>query len=231
MATQKFLDNFTGSNGTDLTSHVPNVGTGWTEAEDTAGDNFGRIQTNSARADINGTSASLVMLAVPSPALSSADYRVRCDILAISGAGSANNDDPLILVGRRTSAENQYIVGVYAGTTNLLKLWKIFTAGFTVEQELGSVAYTPTAGHSIELSMIGTAIKVKVNDVDQISVTDSSVTATGSGGFGFGSVFIGTDDVNNGWRIDDFEIIDETSGGGGSSVAVIMKHLREQGIA
>lgn len=229
MATTVFLDHFTGTTGTDIASRAPDTGTSWTEIEDTSGTNTIEIASGvRASPTTSGASSKLTYRADTNPALGSPDYEVYLTLTGLAGTGSGNNDDPIIIGGRRTDGSNWYAAGVYRGATNLLKLWKCVAGTVT---ELGSVAYSPVVNDILKLIMTGSSIKVQINGVDQISVTDSSLTSTGVPFLGFGSLVISTDDVNNAWSVDDFTVVDNTSAGGSATIPVIMNHLKQQDIS
>lgn len=227
MATTCFEDLFTGTNGTDLTAHTPDTGTSWSVGETSSGTDTIEIQTNQARAATGTANHRVAYLAACNPALAGADYDVEAKLTVSSGTGAGVADDPFYVIGRWSTNNNYYAAAVYQGTTNLLKLYK--KVGGTVTQLGSSVAYTMVANDVVKLVMVGTSIKVQINGVDQISVTDSDLTGTGTPGIGFGNAFVSGDDIATSWRIDNFKVVDNSSAGSGG-IVIIEHHLKQQGI-
>jgi hypothetical protein len=233
MATQVFLDTFTAANGTDITSRTPDSGApaAWTEVEDPLNEATGAtVTTNSARppATLTFSNNRYLMQATPTTALGSADYTVEATIASLPGTGAGAVDDLTFIFGRRTDNSNYYFAGYYQGTANTINLWKRVAGTASL---LGSAAYSPVVNDNIRLSMIGSTIKVQVNDVDLVSVTDGSLGSTGAGGMGWGNAATSaSDDINSSARWDNFIIMDHTSAGG-TNVSIFLHNLRQQGIS
>jgi hypothetical protein len=74
---------------------------------------------------------------------------------------------------------------------------------------LSGASASPVATDVYKFELRGTALKLYENGVQVVSVTDSSLSATGSPGLGFGNCTdTSTDDINTGNRVDDFTVVD-----------------------
>lgn len=123
----------------------------------------------------------------------SADYYVECDYTIYSdilGAG--------ITVRQSTSNLTAYVTRYEYGQYILAK----FVAGSYTQ--IGSWAVSHSGQHKLRLTATGTTIKVDVDGVTRISVTDSSITAAGKAGM----ASAGANDVGSGKHIDNFVAVD-----------------------
>lgn len=122
------------------------------------------------------TNSSNAQYTWPTDLPSSADYDVEADFTFLSD----NTTERVGIIGRASSsARTFYLARIYniSSTTANVQPWKAVAGAFT---QLGSnYAISSSGTYNIRLSMAGTAIKVFVDDVERISVTDSSVTAAG----------------------------------------------------
>lgn len=128
---------------------------------------------------------------------SSADYYVEADYIIYT-----DSQGPLLCVRMSTTAQTYYGVR-YQGEQYVLSK---FIAG--VEAWIGTpwAPASPHRGtHKLKLDVLGTAIKVYVDGVLVISVTDTSITAPGKAGLA--SPFA-TQDVGSGKHIDNFIAVD-----------------------
>jgi hypothetical protein len=123
-----------------------------------------------------------------------ADYTVRADFkVAASG-----NVSPMIGGRCSTSANTWYGVRYGAGT------WYLYSIVTGTESSIGTyVGDEPTTVKQVDLIMSGTTISVEIDSVERISVTDSSITATGRPCVGSYYADTGTDR-----NIDDYEVYD-----------------------
>ncbi len=78
-----FRDTFTGTDGTALTSHVPNTGANWTAGTASTSP----VISNANRARTSGTGAADFVLANPVSALASHDYTVTADVIWMGSGG------------------------------------------------------------------------------------------------------------------------------------------------
>ncbi len=185
-----YTDAFTDTNGTSLASHLSDQGNSWVNHIASAG-NSAIIQNNRVRTNTAGSSIYYLNV---TPA--SNDYDVECQIIH-DGTG-ADTGGP---IGRlSTSSVNMYIV-VYVNAFSQWQLYKYVSASPSL---IGSYSGDSPSGttRTVRLSMVGTAIKVFIDTVQRISITDSSIT-TGRGGM----VVSATTGIEN----DAFQLIESSS--------------------
>lgn len=118
-------------------------------------------------------------------------------------------------LARCSDGSNAYYA--YRGGT-FVDLYKIVagTSSYLGSTGPGAVAN----GDTVALECVGTTIRILVNSVQKLSVTDSSLTAGRAGGYGGGS-------AAHAW--DDFAVYTEPAAGGG--VPRIVHHRKQQGAA
>ncbi len=147
-----FLDNFTGTNGTNLTSHTPDIGSAWT--------------INTGGTEIQSNKAS-----------SPADSKVSVDMTAADGTLIAEMDSPVgnndALIFRKVDASNYWRFQINgAGVTG-------FTAALLIDTTGGSDNVTSTSTtmggglHEWKVVMNGTSIEGFIDGVSVISTTSS----------------------------------------------------------
>lgn len=194
-----FQDAFTGTSGTLVTAHTPNTGTSWTSLIFNGGGGEGiAISSNTADANSAGLSLSEGQLLTADATYSSANYVVKC-LYSTSDSG----DDTFVLAARIQDANNMYAL---VWNDDLFELYKKVSGTWSlIGSDLGAVA---VQGDTIQLVVNGTNVKTMTNSVVRHNVTDSSISAAGKGGFGFGNVGIlnHTGDDCSSQAIDDFEV-------------------------
>lgn len=186
-------DSFGGSEGDNLQTYSAS----WTRHTSYSAD----CEIASGRARQSATGASGYYTTDFSPA--SADYEVEADIYV---AATSRQSRPYICGRMSTSANTFYAVRLtcLASTSGTFSLWK-FVAGTSTQ--LGSdvaVMLAASGTHNIRLVMAGTSIKGFLNDVEEISVTDSSITAAGKAGIRYPSESLTPND-STGLHIDNFD--------------------------
>lgn len=137
-----------------------------------------------------------------------------------NGTFNANNANYIVqAICKTTSASSSGVLGRYVDSSNYYFAY-INTFSQTVklvkrvsgtDTEIGTYSggYSTGTNYTLRLEMISTTLKVYVNGTERISVTDSSLTATGKPGL-FSD--------HNAAVIDDFNVYgEEASGGGGST--------------
>ena len=162
-----FTDTFTDSDGTALTAHTSDSGQSWVFA---LGLDAATIQTNKAIA-LTGVGTGVYYLnATPA----TADYTVEADITIASDSGSG-------VVGRCNAAGNTFYLARYLKSAGE---WQLFAFVSGTATNIGSYAEAITNGtvKNVRLDMSGTAIKVYIDDVLRINVTNASVTSAGNPG-------------------------------------------------
>lgn len=154
-------DTFTGVDGTNLESHTGETGATWTVHP--SGVASAKIQTN--RVQPNGAFRAYYASGVPG----SADYDVEAVIRKVTGVSNMG------IVGRMsTSADTGYLV--LWGPS-----WTLFSLVAGVAVSLGTFTDVPANGtdRTVRLKMRGSDIRVLIDGVERIAVTDASVTAAG----------------------------------------------------
>lgn len=193
-----FSDNF-GSSYVTLASHVPTtVGTGYTLLINNGVLITVQSYNNYANVTANTDNAgSFYTLEGTYP---NADYEISSNIAFSAGTSSYTRSMGL----RVQDANNMYLLRYGASTMIMYKrvsgTWS--TIGTASGINLVGNLTTPYTGDSISFSAVGTTLTAKVNGVTKLTVTDSSITATGKAGIGLGYVNISTDDGGTGVGID-----------------------------
>lgn len=199
MATQVFLDTFDEASDVELSVHTPDVGTGWTQVEGTT-----TLRTESVgdfmRASGGSASDRTLYVAGPSPVLSGADYDVVWTVLQ-----PAAPDDPAFAIARYVDVNNYYTAGNDGARYAIVKR----VGG--VATVLAETAGQPVANDVLTFELRGTALRLLLNSVAILTVTDGDLTATGAPGFGMGNAWdVASDDIASAWQIDNYEVIDQS---------------------
>ena len=176
-------DQFTGANGQTLEAY----NAGWVKISGLSGPGTlsnGRVQ------QAGGTVGYRRSDAVPP----NADYSVSADIYVVTGtAGAAAG-----VCGRVLSTEQTLYHARYLSGTGIQLLRYVFNGSATT---LGTYAFSPAVGDvfNIKLEMIGTALKVYLNNdpTPVISVTNTTITAAGNPGLRLGSAATGILQIDN----------------------------------
>jgi len=179
-------DTFTGTDGTFLTSHTSDSSHTWGNIY-----GAGTLKINSNT--IYETSAGGVNLYYSSFTPSSADYSVKLTV-----TGSASGVTMLGPCARvSTSATTGYMSRYDSGT------WSIYAVqSGVVGTAIGSYTGSPLPGPVVaKLTVNGGTVSLKLDDVERISVTNSSISATGRPGIG--SYYSSATIWNN---VDSFEV-------------------------
>ncbi len=172
-------DTLTDSDGTLLHNHTGERGATWTKYPGYA--SFNTTITGNLAHSNGSDSPTYYASGVPQ----SANYYLQVTVYLASTVA----DDAFFMYGRMDTAvspnQDQYYYGAYSMITGVWSINKGVSGTYT---ELGTYAETlvDTTSYFVALEMIGTAIKLYVN-VERISVTDSSITAAGRGGFSPGN--------------------------------------------
>lgn len=167
-------DTFTGTAGTALESHTADTGETWTK-HTSLGSGTADIRNNQVR---GSATPALFWSSWTPPA---ADYYVEIT-LDVLDTGSPDTPGAS---GRIDTAANTHYHARYSRISAGAQLFK-FVAG-TATQLGSTFSYTPADGDTIRLDMAGTTIRLLINGVERISVTDSAITATGKAGLRWGN--------------------------------------------
>lgn len=185
-------DNMTGPNWADINERTGQVGASWTK---NPGSPSSRWYIFSNRVHC-GVAGAYYASGVPI----SADYDVECDYIIYTDLPNVG------IAGRMSTSQlTMYYTYYQAGEVVLAKLIN------GTPTSLGWWISTLTGGgttYKLKLSMVGSTIKVFVNNVERISVSDSSITSVGRAGVRS----VGSNDANTGKHIDNFIATDSSSG-------------------
>jgi hypothetical protein len=180
------VDTFTDTDATALVDHTSDSSHTWT----LQGGPPLYITGNKMVAGSSGESGHTYSSFVPTDA----DYTVYATFALDSSSGVT----PMIGGRASTSANTWYGVRYGSGT------WYLYSIVDGSESSIGTyVGDDPTTPEVVELIMNGTTISVEINDVERISVTDSSISDKGRPCVG--SYY---SDVNEDRNLDNYGVID-----------------------
>jgi hypothetical protein len=170
-STTFMLDTFTDADGTNITSHTGETGATWTLITGYAPATPSKISSN--RLYTTTTNGGYQASGTPA----SADYYVEAVISYLSNIAG----DSCAICGRIDPAANTQYFARYGNTAGGWQLFKVVAGTPT---QLGSTvaAAFPTGDKTLRLTMQGTTIKLSVDGVDQITVTDSAISGAGLAG-------------------------------------------------
>lgn len=191
-----FNDTFTDTDGTNLTEHTPEIGTGWAYGEQRGSVIANITGNNVGPAPSDSFNAGFIILAgedVPS-----ANYNV-----SITAVNLDSGDDMTTLVARWQDTNNYYawmtasnqdrgITKVYSGVAT-----QINTSGCSI----------PSDGSVLTLSVYDSTISVYDDGILVCSATDSSISSAGKGGFGHGATIADTGGDFSQQESDNFNIV------------------------
>lgn len=186
-------DLFTGTNGTAISAHTPDVGGSWV-AHPASGDTL-VIASNRARS--SGGEGDYYNNGTPG----SADYDVSADLFVASNSNYAG------VTGRAsTTVVTWYGAGYDNGNTR----WEFFkgVAGSFTTLDTSTATLTASNTYNVKLSMLGTTIKLIVDGVTLKTATDSAIAAAGKSGC------YSQSGAGSGYHIDNFLAADAGGGGG-----------------
>ena len=205
-------DAFTVGADTDLKNHTPtDVGTGYTEIENTTIAAFWQVNAAADRLHSSGIDSSDRFLYTAQGTYTSAEYDVQIGINNQAGA-----DDPLWLLGRVTDTSNYYGAAFYANVGTDIYIIK------NVADTVTDLASADTdfngnnwAGTTIKFEIRDATKKIFADDgggmTELLSDPDNAITAVGEAGLALGNIRFATDDVAL-WRCDDFLVTEAAVG-------------------
>lgn len=170
-------DTFTDTSGTTLASHTGETGATWTQH----GSFAGALQISSANRCRKSDTSNAVYHASGSPA--GADYEVVATVSFVTVLAN----DFVGPAGRINTGANTFYWVVYAQSAGQIQLRKNVAGSITT---LGTASMSPSNGDTwlLKLRMVGTTIKalskgpLDADYVEQVSVTDSAISAAGKAG-------------------------------------------------
>lgn len=189
-------DTFTDASNTLLSSHTGETGATWTKHPSYAGDSY----ISNANRMRGGGNSMYYASGVPA----TADYDVQADF-----CGMAQNASTTGIAGRvSTTSNDAYRVVFDVPNTGMYLLQKVNAGVVTQLQAIGAWQwggnFADGSTHNVKLQMRGSSIKVFIDGVERMSVTDSSITAAGRAG-----VYTGSYSMTDTWgiHIDNFSVI------------------------
>lgn len=185
-------DTFVEAANVDLDAHTPtgaNAGTGWTEEEQT-GSPVMRVLAANDYVSSSATVADVRNLYTLQPDPVTADIDVQFEMTEVTFGADVR---ALYLVARFVDAANYY--GALTYRANAAADKKIFKRIGGTPTELASGDAGLAVGDVIKFELRGTTLKLYVDGVEILSVTDSALTAAGKAGVGSGNGFVSTDDI------------------------------------
>ncbi len=194
-----FHDAFTeASADTELSSHTPDTGTGWSLIfRDDSADKINAVASSDS-AKPNASQANRGVIYSANGTYPSADYEASVKIVA--GFTGTNRG---YLIVRMTDQENMYALRFSTGAT-ATRLYKKVSGTWTA---LGSFKTDPAVGGIVKIRVCGNVLQYFYNDVLIDQQTDSALTSAGKAGLGMGGgaeLASSTDDILNTSELDDF---------------------------
>lgn len=166
-------------------------------------------QNDNARVSGNQTNARILYKMATSPGVGTADYDVSAKFVGVHN--NQADDDWACIGGRVIDATHAYLACINA--QNAPQVWAIFNlngsnSGLTA---IATGTTTVSVNHILRLALRGSTLKLfgGASGTTQIGcVVDSTHTAPGHGGIGFGN--FGTNnmaDLNTAWQLDDVSAV------------------------
>lgn len=187
--TTVFSDTCTDVDATQLQSHAPETGTGYTRLHGTQAALDCVITSNQINPESDADDG---VIYTCDATYDSADYYFQWTLVALSTTAARS----AIGLVRVQDVENMYAVYLRAGG-NASSLYKKVAGTWSA---LGSGFTAPANGSVCKLEIIGTALKFYDDGVEIASASDSDIAATGKAGLAFGGgaeLITSTDDAHS----------------------------------
>lgn len=197
----RIQDAFTVSSDTLLTNHTPTaLGIAWAEFQNTASLTASAIATSDTAVPSGSFgNGGFAYNATPAPV--TADQAVEIKLSSLANEGG--------VFVRASGAGSMYALAALSGglTTGL------FYFNGASRTTLDSYSTALSTNDRIKLEVVGTALKGYVNDVEQLSATDSNLSAAGDWGLFWGDLRTSSQsmDVSNNMEYDDFKAWDDST--------------------
>ena len=199
-----FSDTFTEASTTLLNLHTPNVGTNWSLALSTGGATYSVFNNGTVRPTTTLANVGCLYLAnnvAPAAAVE----------VSITASTVLTGSNVVGLVFRYVNASNFYLLTLSSTPANCILYKKV--AG--VWTNLGATSISMAIGAVWRVRAVGSNIVVYANDVIVKITSDTGITAAGLCGLSAGTIGQNaTDDVSNGWQLDNFSVTNYASSGG-----------------
>ena len=194
------LDTFAGTAGTSLQSRTGEIGTTWTKNFASTVD---AVLTTGGRLRKDGAD-SVGSLYSSSGVPATPDYRVEADIYVASVVPA----DAIGVTGRMIEGGVlTYYLARYDQASGTWELHRVDN-GFDVVVGLSAQELIAGTTYRLALDMSGTSIRVLVDGVQLISVTDANITLAGRGGVSLGFPASGATTITDaiGMHLDNFQV-------------------------
>jgi hypothetical protein len=199
-----FSDTFTEASTTLLNLHTPNVGTNWSLALSTGGATYSVFNNGTVRPTTSLLNVGCLYLANNVAPAAAVDVSITASTV-VTGANVVG------LVFRYVDSNNYYLLTLSNTQANCILYKKV--AG--VWTNLGTTSIGMAAGAVWRVRAVGTNIVVYAGSTIVKITSDSGITAAGLCGLSAGTIGQNaTDDVANGWQLDNFSVTNYASSGG-----------------
>jgi prepilin-type N-terminal cleavage/methylation domain-containing protein len=192
-------DTFTGTSGTTLQSHTGEIGATWTKHAVSATD---AVITAAGRIRKGGTTTTGALY-YSSATPGSADYTVSADVYVASLVAN----DVVGVVGRLDPgvANSTFYSAIYDYSSQKWTLVKVVNGSSGWIGQTNVAVLSPGTSYRLALNMTGSTIRLLVDGVQQLSVTDTGITGAGRAGLvvGYGPQGM-TDTDTTGMQLDNF---------------------------
>lgn len=215
MAIIVFSDTFTEGSNLTLGSHVPEVGTGWASYVTTGGTNTIQVDAANDRTVrlVGSTSDGVIYAAIQTPIFRNMDVSATISI-------AETLDDTHYLVARAYLTEaTMFILRFNASTFRIGKFLNGAFSWLTSDLGAGIVAN----GDTVMLRVMNNDVTAFVNGVQQLTVSDSTLTGNGFGGQGMGQITTAGDDMDT-QAIDNF-LVEAYGGSVTFTIDAIIKEI------
>ncbi len=201
---QVLYDTFTETSDTVITSHTPDVGTGWTQVYNNAPTAVGRVNGANDYLEATASETSVGIAYAINPAPTNSEYDISFTFKGIyTGTGTRSFN----LFARQTDADNFYMVTILNGGT--VTLYKV--SGGTLST-LATTSVTLAVNDTFKFEVRNSAKKVFHNDTEILSSTDNALTSAGNAGLGWGYIFGKfSSHIRTEWKIDNFTVEEPSS--------------------
>ncbi len=196
-------DTFTEGSDTAITSHTPDIGTGWTEVFDNSNSGVDAViiaATDEVQAGSQVNNKGQMYTAQPNPTF--VDQIVS---ITIKDGHTQAGSKGVGVFARRTDNSNYYVAQILPNgeSADTITLYKRVGGTWT---SLGSYDATLAAGTIIKLEVTDATKKVYVDGTQRISSTDNALTSVGTWGLVFGSEAGSVSShLRPQWHLDDFK--------------------------
>jgi hypothetical protein len=204
-------DTFTVGVNTALTSHTPTpTGTGYTEESDPSSLNFTVLAASGrTELDANGSNTHILISSQPNPTIPEYDIE-----LTTVRAATVNSGRSLSIVARYADTDNLYGGFTRPASAADKKIYKK-VAGVVTELASGDSDIADDDTYKFEIRDATKKLFHKGSEI--LSTTDNAITAAGKVGWTMGNIFVGGNDPNSGWAIDNYKVTTTASANPGKN--------------